>query len=1386
MTEQPNFEGLEKKIFALEESKTKLKRSVAELQKRIEKYRSMISSMSGIIFQIDENDVYIDVHCEKNREDLLYSPEEFLGRKVQDVMPSHIVPLYNENSKATRNTGKSHSCEYSIQYDKSEKWYSSIFDLHKDGKSLVVRTEDITERKNIEKALRESEDFLNRTGDMAQVGGWEVDLDTMKVVWTRTTGRIHELPDGYFPDLEEAISYYHPEDQDHVRQCVQLAIESSEPFDFTVRLITAKGRERWVRALGQPIFDSGSCVRLSGTFQDITEFKMSRDVLQRQLHFERGISAASKSLLSAQNSEYAVSDALTSLLEASRVSRVYIFENFDDPDDGLCMRQVFEVCAPGITSEIDNPVLQHVVYSQGFERWREALAAGIDIRGQVTDFPGDEREFLEPQGILSMLVLPLVVDGKWWGFIGFDENRRSRDWQDSEVTLLRMTAEMLGTYFMRRQVQERLERVAAELQLAQRISKVGNWFFDPMVGVPQWSDEVFRIYERDPTCGPIPLADYPKIYSPEQFEVFGSAISAAIVDGTPYNIELHLRLPSGSEKWINAICEPLPKKGAAGHCLLGTIQDITERKQAEDALRRSETLFQTMLAAIPDMISIHDTEMNVVYSNWNGFAAAPQDRRTLGEKCYRIYRGHDKVCPDCRAKQVLETRKPYAEEVELPEGGWVELNVLPILDADGNCELFVEWVRDITERKESEKGLQQSEEKFRALVDNTIDWIWQTDANGTYTYASQNTYEILGYTSEELLGRTPFDFMDNEEADRVRSIFIEIAQKHDRIIELEDTLLHKDGHSVIFETNATPLIDENSCLLGYFGTCRDITERKRAEKDLIRQKRSLDLHNRIATVFLTSPGGVVFADILDVILELLDSRYGYFGYIDEAGNLVCPSMTREVWDQCRVDKKSIVFPRADWGGLWGRSLMEKRTLVANENLHAPEGHVALENALATPIVHRDTLIGQFVVANKTGGYDKEDRDLLESAAVHTAPILFAIQEEARQKTAHEKLEVRLRQAQKMEAIGALAGGIAHDFNNLLFPIVGMSELLLEDIPSGTPEHENVLEILAAGKRGSELVKQILAFSRQSEDQKIPVRIQQVLKEVIKMVRATIPVNINITHHIKPDCGLVMADPTQVHQIAMNLITNAYHAVDPDNGNISVQLKEAVLESETLVGRDIEAGPYALLTVSDNGCGIAPGNIEKIFDPYFTTKEQGKGTGIGLSTVYGIVKEHGGDIQVYSELGKGTTFTIYLPLMVKVPDSISNNTAESSPSGSERILLVDDEDAIARLEKQILERLGYRVTSRVSSLEALEAFKADPESYDLVITDMSMPNMTGDRLARELVAIRSDVPVIVCTGFSERMNHEKAEAFGIKGFLMKPIVKSEMAHMIRRVLDEAKS
>jgi PAS domain S-box-containing protein len=385
-------------------------------------------------------------------------------------------------------------------------------------------------------------------------------------------------------------------------------------------------------------------------------------------------------------------------------------------------------------------------------------------------------------------------------------------------------------------------------------------------------------------------------------------------------------------------------------------------------------------------------------------------------------------------------------------------------------------------------------------------------------------------------------------------------------------------------------------------------------------------------------------------------------------------------------------------------------------------------------------------------------------------------------TARRNMEARLQQVQKMESIGTLAGGIAHDFNNILFPIVGNTEMLLEDIPRDSPLRGNLNAVFNAAMRAKDLVKQILTFSRQDSHEIKLMRMQSIIKDALKLIRSTIPTSIEIKQTVSHDCGAIKADPTQIHQIVMNLATNAYHAMEDTGGELKVALKEIELDEQDVLSPDMEPGPYACLTVADTGTGIEKNIREKIFDPFFTTKELGKGTGMGLSVIHGIVQSAGGSILVNSEPGQDTEFHVYLPIVKSSFEPQATQTKEPVLHGTERVLLVDDEEAIVFMEKQMLERLGYQVVSRTSSVEALEAFRANSDKFDLVITDMTMPNMSGDKLASELIKIRPDIPVVLCTGFSERMPKEKAKSMGIKGFLMKPIIRKDLSKMIRGVLD----
>jgi len=383
-----------------------------------------------------------------------------------------------------------------------------------------------------------------------------------------------------------------------------------------------------------------------------------------------------------------------------------------------------------------------------------------------------------------------------------------------------------------------------------------------------------------------------------------------------------------------------------------------------------------------------------------------------------------------------------------------------------------------------------------------------------------------------------------------------------------------------------------------------------------------------------------------------------------------------------------------------------------------------------------------------------------------------------------KLEYQLHQAYKMESIGTLAGGIAHDFNNILSSIIGFTELALDDVKKDTTIMDNLQEVYTAGIRAKDLVCQILAFARQSEEEIKPIKVDSITKEVIKFIRSSIPTTIEIKQNIESD-SLIMGNATQFHQILMNLCTNAAYAMEDKGGILEVDLKDVIIDSTsamTILG--LNPANYIQMKVSDTGVGISPDIIGSIWDPYFTTKELGEGTGMGLSIVHGIIESYGGKITVESTLGERTVFTIYLPI-TRERMAHSPYEPQELPQGNERILFVDDEAPIAKMGGQALERLGYTVSIRTSSIEALELFRTKPNDFDLVITDMTMPNMTGDRLAIELMKIRPDIPVILCTGYSKNISEESASEMGIKAFIYKPIVKADLAKTVRKVLDEAK-
>jgi len=387
-------------------------------------------------------------------------------------------------------------------------------------------------------------------------------------------------------------------------------------------------------------------------------------------------------------------------------------------------------------------------------------------------------------------------------------------------------------------------------------------------------------------------------------------------------------------------------------------------------------------------------------------------------------------------------------------------------------------------------------------------------------------------------------------------------------------------------------------------------------------------------------------------------------------------------------------------------------------------------------------------------------------------------------TQEVRLQQQLRQAQKMEAIGTLTGGIAHDFNNILATIVINSEMALFDLPGRSGLRTNLDLILKSGLRGRDLVKQMLLFSRKSEKRQEIITLTPLIKETFKLLRSSLPTTIQMKLLLETESDAVSADPSQIQQVIMNLCTNAAYAMRGTTGSIDISLQGITFGSTDLPEADMQPGDYLVLSVKDTGSGMGEEVRKRIFEPFFTTKPVGEGTGLGLSVAYGIVKNHKGNITVYSEPRRGSIFRVYLP-KVDTGASVAPETPKPIPipRGNERILLVDDEEFIVKAVQNMLQHLGYKVTTLMDNREALKLFSAAPSQFDLVITDQTMPFMTGEDLGKELMRIRPDIPIILCTGYSDLISSEKAMAMGFRGFIMKPFTVREGAKLVRSVLDQ---
>ncbi len=826
----------------------------------------------------------------------------------------------------------------------------------------------------------------------------------------------------------------------------------------------------------------------------------------------------------------------------------------------------------------------------------------------------------------------------------------------------------------------------------------------------------------------------------------GEVFPVAIPDYLPiFSRVVATQTPADFETYARAVgrYQHIVTFPAGGRRFANIIEDITERRMAEDARRASEARYRGLFNNMTEGFALHEIitdeagrpcdyrflDVNPAFERLTGLSPA----EVAGKRVTEVLKGIEPDWIDTYGKVAL-TGEPVMFERHFPAplNRWFE-----IIAYRPAPRQFAVIFLDITNRKRVEEALRESEKRLGRSQEIAHLGSWELDLVDNRLTWSDEVYRIFGLetrefpaTYEAFLAAVHPD--DREAVDTAYSASLREGRDS---YEIEHRVVRRDSGEVrIVHEKCEHLRDASGRVIRSVGMVHDVTERKRAES--LRQVLAEQERLRLGAAVEQASEAVVMAD-LDGTIRYVNAAFETLNRCRKDA-AVGRSYFEILAGDPRIDE---IREAAVGGGTWQGHLTRSRP---------GERPMELEVALSSVKDPSGALIGVLIT----------ERDVTREAI----------------------LREQVRQAQKMEALGTLAGGITHDFNNILGAVIINTELALLETDENDPARQSLPLVLQAAERGKALVKQIITFSRQREWERKPLLIAPLIKEDLKLVRATLPPTVTVHESVSAETATIKADPSQVHQIFSNLCQNAALAMRDRPGRLEVKL-DAVQVDAALAARHpaLKPGPYVRLTVGDSGCGMSREVLERVFEPFFTTRSPGEGSGLGLSVVHGIVQSYGGAVDVYSEPGKGSVFNVFLPRLQE--EACAAETAAGAPaeSGTERILLVEDDATQLKSMARMLERLGYRVTARSGGRAALTAFRKNPDSFDLVITDQTMPRMSGIEMAKAMVKIRPDIPVILNTGFSEKVNGETVGRDGIRAFLMKPFTVQEISRLIRKVL-----
>ncbi len=902
---------------------------------------------------------------------------------------------------------------------------------------------------------------------------------------------------------------------------------------------------------------------------------------------------------------------------------------------------------------------------------------------------------------------------------------------------------------------EHLETTRHRLQNAMRTGAIAWWEMNVKTGVVECDAMKARMLGYDPHVFQNTTSHkWLGLLHPDDYTRVVERMSAHIKGEEPdYVVDYRIKAKNGTYRWLHdrGKCTEWDEQGNS-RMITGVVMDITERKHVEHALLQRERNERITLDSIGDAVISTDKHgiirrMNPVAERLTGW----KREEATGKKLTEVFRIVDSSLGTAMTDPVefvlrsgkVATLSNHTVLISR-EGTRYQISdsAAPIRDEEGGIVGTVLVFRDVTWEYRQKQKLKESEQRFRNLSDMLPQTVFEADTDGNLLFVNKNGLHTFGFTAEDFeRGINVFKALAEQDRERATKRLDEMMRTNLSAEEgVEYTAVTKDGRMfpvLIYSNLMRDTIGGKP--IGIRGTVVDISGLKNAWNSYYKSE------NRLREIFSNAPVGIFRTTIEGHPVELNSEMARILG---------CESAEEAMESFTELSRDLYVYPQQ-------REEFVNR-LKTNGRVNDYEYLARRKNSEKNVWISMNARL----VTSSSG------QNLIDGFAMDISEKKNVLEEK-------QKMEERIRQTERMEAIGKLAGGIAHDFNNVLGGMLGYTDMTLDDVEKGSVAEKNLRKVLAAGERAKNLVAQILTYSRKNDSTRKPIFLSSVVRETVEMLRSAIPSSIIINRSFDKETLPVHANAKQIHEVLVNLFTNAADAIET-GGIIDISLKELYLGDRNEMG--IPSGTYAVMHVSDNGCGMNEEVQKKIFDPFFTLKPPDRGTGMGLAMVRGIITQHEGYIFMESEENVGTAFTIYLPKIPYESGVVDMSHATPRKGESEHILFVDDERMISDMYAAMFKKIGYRVSAFTDPERALEEFLRDPDRYDIMISDQTMPKLTGTELSKEVLAVRPGLPVIICTGFSEFAYKHSASNHGIRAYCIKPMQKNEFSKIVRNILD----